>query len=96
MFKAEFPEETVDVSADEHDHSQVMVVSRRFDGMGEKEKLDWLWDIARNGLKKAPLRRISLLLGYNPQELLYRARRVACPWGFWTNWPGGSSDKGTK
>jgi acid stress-induced BolA-like protein IbaG/YrbA len=70
VFKKEFPEDTVDVSEDEHGHLQVMVVSRRFDGMGEKEKLDWLWDIGRDGLKKTQLRRISLLLGYSPQELL--------------------------
>ncbi len=69
-FKEEFPEDTVDVSEDEHGHFQVLVVSRRFDGMGEKQKLDLLWNIARDGLKKTPLRRISLLLGYSPQELL--------------------------
>lgn len=69
-FKKEFPEDTVDVSEDEHGHFQVLVVSRRFDGMGDKQKLDWLWELARDGLKKTQLRRISLLLGYSPQELL--------------------------
>ena len=70
VFKKEFPEDTVDVSEDEHSHLQVLVVSRRFDEIGDKQKLDWLWSIARDGLKKTQLRRISLLLGYSPQERL--------------------------
>ena len=70
VFKEEFSEDTVDVSEDEHGHFQVLIVSRRFDGMGEKQKLDLLWDIAQGGLKKTQLRRITLLLGYSPQELL--------------------------
>lgn len=69
-FKEEFPEDTVDVSEDEHGHLQVIVVSRQFDGMGEKEKLDMLWVIAQSRLKKTQRRHISLLLGYSPQELL--------------------------
>ena len=44
-FKKEFPDDTVDVSEDEHGHFQVLVVSRRFDGMAEQDKQDMMWRI---------------------------------------------------
>ena len=68
VFKAGFPKDYVDVSDGYHDNVHVVVVSRKLDGLMEGEKLELLWDIAENGLD-GDVMRISLLLGYSPDEL---------------------------
>ena len=68
VFKAEFPEDYVDVSDGHHDNVHVIVVSRKLDGLAESEKLELLWSVAERGLD-GDATRISLLLGYSPNEL---------------------------
>lgn len=70
ILREEFPTDTVDISPGYHDNIHVVVVSRRFDNMGEKEKQDYLWTIIdRSNLKKSEKKRISLILPYSPVEL---------------------------
>jgi acid stress-induced BolA-like protein IbaG/YrbA len=70
LLKAEFPSETVDVSDGYKDNIHVVVVSRRFDDMREKEKLDAVWQIIDSGdLTHAEKALISLIVPYSPREL---------------------------
>ncbi len=65
-----FPGETVDVSDGYADNIHVVVVSRQFDGLREKEKQDMLWKaIVEGGLSDAEQVRISLILPYSPGDL---------------------------
>ena len=60
----------VDVSDGFRDNVHVIVVSRKFDNMREKEKEDFLWGaIDRIGLSEEEKVRISLVLPYSPDEL---------------------------
>ncbi len=68
LFKQTFPDDTVDVSDGYHDNVHVVIVSRRFDGMSERERLDMLWELAQRQLD-GNAERISLLLAYSPDEL---------------------------
>lgn len=68
LFKQTFSDDTVDVSDGYHDNVHVVIVSRRFDGMSERERLDMLWELARRQLN-GDAGRISLLLAYSPDEL---------------------------
>ena len=68
MFKHHFPEYTVDVSDGYSDNVHVVIVSRKLDGLREKEKVAFLFDIAQRSLGDNATR-ISLLLGYSPAEL---------------------------
>lgn len=44
-FRKEFPKDTVDLSDGYQNNIHVLVVSRRFDGMSEKDKQDVLWGV---------------------------------------------------
>lgn len=70
ILSAEFPGETVDVSDGHADNVHVIVVSRRFNDMREKEKQDLLWSaIDRSDLTQAEKVKISLILPYSPRDL---------------------------
>lgn len=70
ILRARFPGETVDVSDGHGDNVHVIVVSRKFDGMREKEKQDLLWRaIDESDLSDAEKVRISLILPYSPGDL---------------------------
>jgi hypothetical protein len=68
VFEKAIPEAFVDVSDGYRDNVHVVIVSRRFDELTEREKEEYLWDIVRPTLPKEA-ERISLLLGYSPDEL---------------------------
>ena len=44
-FRLQFPNDTVDLSDGYQDNIHVLVVSRRFDDMPEKDKQDVLWNV---------------------------------------------------
>ena len=68
IFRTAFPKGYVDVSEGYHNRLHVLVISRDFDGMTEREKQARLWEIADQKLgEKTP--DISLLIGYSPDEL---------------------------
>jgi len=70
LLNAAFPGETVDVSDGHGDNIHVIVVSRKFDGMREKEKQDLLWDaIDKSDLSDAEKVLVSLILPYSPSDL---------------------------
>ena len=70
LLKAEFPGETVDVSDGYKDNIHIVVVSRKFNDMREKEKLDAVWQIIDGSdLTDAPKTLISLVAPYSPREL---------------------------
>jgi hypothetical protein len=68
IFEEAIPRAFVDVSDGYRDNVHVVIVSRRFDGLTEREKDDYLWSIVRPALL-TEAERISLLLGYSPDEL---------------------------
>jgi len=69
-FRAEFPHDTVDVSDGYKDNIHVLVVSRRFDGMPEQNKQDWLWGIIdRTKLPRRAKLLISLVLPLSPADI---------------------------
>lgn len=70
LLKAEFPGETVDVSDGYKDNIHIVVVSRKLDGMREKEKLDAVWQIIDGSdLTLAEKALVSLIVPYGPREL---------------------------
>lgn len=70
IISAEFPGETVDVSDGHADNIHVIVVSRKFDGMREKEKQELLWGaIDKSNLSEEEKVKISLILPYSPSDL---------------------------
>jgi hypothetical protein len=69
-FRREFPQDTVDISDGYAENIHVLVVSRRFDGMSEQDKLDWLWGIIDSAnLRAAEKALISVLLPVSPAEI---------------------------
>ena len=70
ILRAVFPGETVDVSDGHGDNIHVIVVSRKFDGMREKERQELLWRAIDEGdLSDAEKVLISLILPYSPGDL---------------------------
>ena len=70
-FREEFPEDTVDVSDGYADNIHVMVVSRRFDRLNERQKQDCLWTVVdRTNLTDAEKQLISLLYPVSPAEIV--------------------------
>ena len=60
-FRAEFPNDTVDISDGYQNNIHVLVVSRRFDAMTEKDMQDALWRIIDGTDLPMPKRRRSAL-----------------------------------
>lgn len=72
ILRAQFPQqgETVDVSDGSGDNIHVIVVSRKFDDLGEKSKQDLLWRaIDESDLTDAEKVKISMILPYSPDDL---------------------------
>lgn len=69
-FRAEFPNDTVDISDGYQNNIHVLVVSRRFDAMAEKDKQDALWRIIDGtDLTDAEKVTISLVMPVSPAEV---------------------------
>jgi len=65
-----FPGETVDVSEGYRDNIHVVVVSKAFTDMSEREKQDRLWQcIDDSDLTDREKAQISLIVPYSPREL---------------------------
>ncbi len=74
ILRAEFPNDTVDVSASGvGDNIHVIVVSRKFDAMkNEKQKQDYLWDlIDKSKLSEKQKLCMSLILPTSPADIKY-------------------------
>jgi len=71
LLRAEFPEDTVDVSNGYADNIHVIVVSNKFNELREREKQDMLWSIIidKSDLSQAEKVKISMILPWSPQEL---------------------------
>jgi len=69
VFRAAYPlPDFVDVSPGYRSNVHVVIVSRKFDNMTERQKHDTVWEIAREHFGK-DAQRISILLAYSPDEL---------------------------
>lgn len=69
-FRREFQNDTVDISDGYQDNIHVMVVSRRFEQMGEQAKQDLLWRIIdQTNLSDAEKSLISLVYPICPSEI---------------------------
>lgn len=68
IFEKAIPGAFVDVSDGYRDNVHIVIVSRQFDGLTEREKDEYLWSIVRPVLS-TETGRISLLLGYSPDQL---------------------------
>ena len=69
-FRSQFPTDTADVSDGYRDNKDVMVVSRRFDGMSESDKQDLMWGIIDDtDLTQAEKVLISLVMPLSPSEV---------------------------
>jgi stress-induced morphogen len=71
LLREEFNENsTVDVSDGYQDNLHIVVVSRKFSGKSENEKLDMLWRVIETSdLSDIDKNKISLLAPYSPEEL---------------------------
>lgn len=69
-FRKHFPEDTVDVSDGYRENIHVMVVSREFDRMREREKQDAMWKIIdKTDLSQDEKGLISLVFPVSPAEI---------------------------
>lgn len=69
-FRRKFPNDTVDVSDGYQDNIHVLVVSREFDSMTEKQKQQVLWRVVDSaGLTDAEKSLISLVYPLSVAEL---------------------------
>jgi len=71
ILRPHFPNDTVDVSLSGiGDNIHVVVVSRKFDNMTERQKQEYIWSlIDASALTKKQKLRISLMLPTSPAEL---------------------------
>jgi hypothetical protein len=68
--RAEFPQDTVDISDGYEDNIHVVVVSRKFDGLREREKQERLWKIIdRTPLTDKDKQLISLVYPLSVAEI---------------------------
>lgn len=64
-----FPQDTVDVSSGFEDNIHVVVVSRKFDGLGEREKQDLIWSLLDKELKPKEANRVSRIVAMSPEDV---------------------------
>lgn len=70
VLKAEFRDDTVDVSDGYMDNIHLVVVSRKFDGMRDKARQEYVWSIIdKSSLTMAEKGKVSLILAYSPADL---------------------------
>jgi hypothetical protein len=68
--RKEFPTDTVDISDGYEENIHVLVVSRRFDKMDERTKLDLLWPVIdRTDLNDDEKSLVSLVMPASPAEI---------------------------
>jgi stress-induced morphogen len=68
--RSEFPSDTIDVTDGYKGNVHILVVSRRFDGMNESAREQFLEEvIADSGVTAAQRGKISLLLAMSPGEI---------------------------
>ena len=68
--RKEFPTDTVDVSDGYKENIHVIVVSRRFDAMAERESTEYVWDlVSKSGLTEDEQALVSLVLPTSPSLL---------------------------
>lgn len=69
-FRKSFPEDTVDVSDGYQDNIHVVVVSRRFDKLKDRQRQDLMWKIVDGAqLDDQDKQLISLLYPVSPAEI---------------------------
>ena len=68
-FRADFPTDTVDVSDGYQDLIHVLVVSRRFDEMSDREKQALMERILKRALRNDEVGRVSLMLPLSPADI---------------------------
>lgn len=68
VLRQEFPTDTIDTNEGYNGRVHVKLVSRRFNGMNEQEKQQFIWDLFRDKLD-ADAQVISLALVYGTDEL---------------------------
>ena len=69
-FRRRFPEDTVDISDGYQDNIHVLVVSREFDEMRERQKQELMWRIIDGaGLNDEEKALISLVYPVSPAEI---------------------------
>lgn len=70
ILKAEFPNDTVDVSDGYQDNMHIVVVSRKFDNKTQKARQDMIWKaLDKSSLTDLEKSKISLIIPYSPAEL---------------------------
>jgi len=68
VLRQEFPTDTIDTNEGYNGRVHVKLVSRRFNGMNEQEKQQFIWDLFRDKLD-TDAEVISLALVYGTDEL---------------------------
>lgn len=66
--RAEFPQDTIATSEGYAGRVHVKVVSERFNGMSERDKQQYLWDLVQDHLGE-DAQAVSLALAYSTDEL---------------------------
>ena len=66
--RREFPQDTIDTSEGYNGRVHLKIVSRRFNGMSEKEKQNYIWDLMNSELGP-DAQSVSLALVYGTDEL---------------------------
>jgi len=71
ILRPEFPDDTIDASlSGVRDNVHVIVVSRKLDGMTERQKQEHIWSLLESGGSAEPeLQRISMILPLSLEEL---------------------------
>ena len=71
VLRKEFPTDTVDVSDGYGTNIHVVVVSRRFDPMSDRESHEFVWDLVADSgaLSEAEMALISLVVASSPSLL---------------------------
>lgn len=62
-------DDLVDVSDGPDDSVHVVIVSRKFDGRGMREKHDLIWSVLVQNLRPAEWGKVSLSVGTSPEEI---------------------------
>jgi len=69
-FRKEFPTDTIDVSDGYKDNIHVLVVSRKFDSMNERQKQDMMWTLVKSAeLSQKEMDLITVLMALSPGEI---------------------------
>ena len=67
--REQFPHDTVDISDGYQDRIHIIVVSRKFDEMTDKDATEYLWSLIQNAIEEDEQTLISLIIPYSPAIL---------------------------